>query len=117
MTEYRPEPTDAEIVGGDYQPYQSHQPHQGVAAEHAAVARQTPSTVPARTGDEEEDNLLDQTAGSHQFVLAIVSLGTGIPITAIAAETVQPGLLGLAIAWAGIIGVNMTHSLARRRRR
>ena len=41
---------------------------------------------------------------TRSFVLAIVSLGTGIPITAIAAGT--EGLPGLAIAWAGIVLVN-----------
>ncbi|HIT74449.1 MAG TPA: hypothetical protein IAA98_02570 [Candidatus Avipropionibacterium avicola] len=110
MTEYRPEPTDAEIVGGEYQPYQTHPPQQDAQLVPRTVATPTP------VGTEEDDDSEDS-AGSHQFVLAIVSLGTGIPITAIAAESVDPGLLGLAVAWAGIIGVNLTHYLARKRRR
>jgi phosphoribosylcarboxyaminoimidazole (NCAIR) mutase len=43
--------------------------------------------------------------------LAIVSLGTGIPITAIAAE--QGGVAGIALAWLGIVGVNVAHALRR----
>ena len=45
-------------------------------------------------------------AGDRQrsFVLAMVSLGTGIPISAIAVE--NGGLPGLLIAWAGIVLVN-----------
>jgi len=39
-----------------------------------------------------------------RLALAIVSLGTGIPITAIAAEA--GGVLGIAVAWLGIAGVN-----------
>jgi hypothetical protein len=42
---------------------------------------------------------------SEGLALAIVSLGTGIPITAIAGETA--GLPGLIAAWAGIVGVNV----------
>lgn len=41
---------------------------------------------------------------SERLALAIVSLGTGIPITAIAGET--GGLPGILVAWAGIVGVN-----------
>jgi hypothetical protein len=39
----------------------------------------------------------------QRFVVALTSLGTGIPITAIAADE---GLAGVAIAWVGIVGVN-----------
>ena len=42
----------------------------------------------------------------ERLALAIVSLGAGIPITAIAADAAQA--LGIAIAWAGIAAVNIT---------
>jgi hypothetical protein len=42
---------------------------------------------------------------------SIISLGTGIPITAIAAE--QGGVVGMLVVWAGIVGVNV--SFARRK--
>jgi hypothetical protein len=45
------------------------------------------------------------------LALAIVSLGTGIPITAIAAE--QGGVVGIIVAWLGIVGVNVAHGLRR----
>lgn len=51
----------------------------------------------------------------RQFILGIVSLGAGIPITAIsAAVTDVPGLI---VAWTGIVGVNVAHALGARRRR
>ena len=46
------------------------------------------------------------------LALSIISLGTGIPITAIAAE--QGGLAGIAFAWAGIVGVNVAHAWTAR---
>ena len=50
----------------------------------------------------------DERSGRRQrFVLGIVSLGAGIPISGIAATQAEPGLLGLAVAWAGIVGVNV----------
>ena len=49
-----------------------------------------------------------------QFALAIVSLGTGIPITAIAGGT--GGIAGIVAVWAGIVGVNLAHALTGRRR-
>jgi hypothetical protein len=48
---------------------------------------------------------------SSSFALAIVSLGTGIPITAIAAGTA--GVPGMIVAWAGIVGVNLAQRLKR----
>ena len=65
------------------------------AAEKRAVAKPTVSERASGVG-----------AG-----LAIVSLGTGIPITAIAAE--QGGVAGIALAWLGIVGVNVAHALRR----
>jgi hypothetical protein len=47
----------------------------------------------------------------QQFVIALTSLGTGIPITAIAAGT--EGAPGLVIAWAGIAAVNYVFSRQR----
>jgi hypothetical protein len=51
----------------------------------------------------------------HQrFVLGIVSLGAGIPITAISAALVDPGVVGVLISWMGIVGVNAAAALRRR---
>jgi hypothetical protein len=46
-----------------------------------------------------------------RLALSIVSLGTGIPITAIAAE--QGGTVGILIAWLGIVGVNVAQRFSR----
>ena len=55
----------------------------------------------------------EEERGPH-VALAIVSLGTGIPITAIAGGT--GGIAGILIAWAGIVGVNVAYALSERRR-
>jgi hypothetical protein len=53
---------------------------------------------------------------TQRFVLGIVSLGAGIPITAISGSVVEPGLLGIVIAWGGIVGVNIAAAVGARRR-
>ena len=54
----------------------------------------------------------DAGAGSgERLALAIVSLGTGVPITAIAAE--GGGALGVIAAWLGIAGVNFAYGRRR----
>jgi hypothetical protein len=50
-----------------------------------------------------------------QFQVALVSLGVGIPISAIAGGIAR--LPGLAVAWGGIAAVNLAHSLSQRRPR
>ena len=65
----------------------------------------------------DSDLELERTAQRQGFVLGIISLGVGVPITAISAINVEPGLLGIAVSWAGIVGVNVAHRLGHRRRR
>jgi hypothetical protein len=60
---------------------------------------------------------MERTTQTQSFVLGIISLGVGVPITAISAIQVEPGLLGVAVAWAGIVGVNVAHRLGTRRHR
>lgn len=50
---------------------------------------------------------------TQRFVIGIISLGTGIPITAIA--VVNGGLLETIVAWAGIVGVNGAFAWGSRR--
>ncbi len=49
-------------------------------------------------------------------MLGIISLGVGIPITAISANVVEPGIVGVLVAWAGIVGVNVAAAIRGRRR-
>ena len=58
----------------------------------------------------------ERSSRTQRFVLGIVSLGIGVPITAITATTVHPGILGVAVAWAGIVGVNVAAAINSRRR-
>ncbi|GAA1427509.1 hypothetical protein GCM10009616_04810 [Microlunatus lacustris] len=70
-----------------------------------------------RGSSADADVELERTAQRQGFVLGIISLGVGVPITAISASNVEPGLLGVAVAWLGIVGVNVAHRLGHRRRR
>jgi len=79
-----------------------------LAAYRTAELRQQTQVTQAETGEE-------KSARTQRFVLGIVSLGAGIPITAISSH--ESGLLGLAVAWAGIVGVNAVHALTGRSRR
>ena len=56
----------------------------------------------------------ERTSRRQRFVLGIVSLGTGIPVTAIAAMNTDPGILGVAVSWAGIAVVNLAAGWRRR---
>lgn len=58
----------------------------------------------------------ERTRRNQRFALGIVSLATGVPITAIAAVNVDPGGLGVLLAWAGIVGVNVAAGWNGRRR-
>ncbi|QGV80252.1 hypothetical protein [Streptomyces ficellus] len=54
----------------------------------------------------------DRPAGEHfgeRFGFAIISMVLAIPLSAI--SVVNAGLAGLAVTWAGIVGVNTAHSL------
>ena len=50
-------------------------------------------------------------------MLGIISLGVGIPITAISAGTVEPSIVGVLVSWAGIVGVNVAAALRQPRKR
>lgn len=77
------------------------------------AAMRTAELRVAAEGPKEPD--AERSARSQSFVLGIISLGAGIPITAIAADSAH--LPGIAVAWLGIIGVNVANSLSRRPRR
>ncbi|GAA3152421.1 hypothetical protein GCM10010466_49260 [Planomonospora alba] len=53
--------------------------------------------------------------GNGSVAVALGSLGIGIPLTAVAAA--EAGAGGLLLAWAGIVAVNLAHSLGRLRHR
>jgi hypothetical protein len=59
---------------------------------------------------------LEKTTRTHRFVLGIISLGVGVPITGISAYVVDPDILGVVVAWAGIVGVNVAAAVNSRRR-
>ena len=48
----------------------------------------------------------------RQFVLGIISVGAGIPITIVPMVAADNGLPAVVIAWLGIVGVNAAHAAA-----
>jgi hypothetical protein len=58
----------------------------------------------------------ERSSRTQRFVLGIISLGAGIPVTAIAATNTDPGIVGVAVSWAGIVGVNVVAAWGARRR-
>lgn len=62
-------------------------------------------------------NRAEQTGRGRQLALAIVSMVMGIPITAISANEVDPSIIGVAVSWAGIVGVNWVHARSLRKRK
>jgi len=59
-----------------------------------------------------------EAAGKRQLALGIVSLGAGIPTTAIALAVPENGelsFLSLIVAWGGITVVNLAHAFQSRR--
>jgi hypothetical protein len=63
------------------------------------------------------DQAAEQSGRKRQTALAIVSLVMGIPITGITASEVDPAIVGVAVSWAGIVGVNWVHARAIRKRK
>jgi hypothetical protein len=59
----------------------------------------------------------EQSGRGRQLALAIVSMVMGIPITAISASEVDPSIIGIAISWTGIVGVNWIHARSLRKRK
>ena len=70
--------------------------------------------VAATSGGRSMQQRAADAAGKRQLTLGIVSLGAGIPITAISAGIAD--LPGLCVAWAGIAAVNVAHALQNRHR-
>jgi hypothetical protein len=82
--------------------------------EQLVAMRTAELRVRSSTTDREYE--AEKTARSQRFVLGIVSLGAGVPITAIAGAMVDPGLAGVLVAWVGIVGVNIAAGWGNRRR-
>jgi hypothetical protein len=75
--------------------------------ERAIDARVEERVAESRRARQDDDGI----EGSR-LALAFVSLGTGIPITAIAAD--EGGVVGIVVAWLGIVGVNIASGVKRR---
>jgi hypothetical protein len=64
--------------------------------------------IERRLGERRTDFSRRDRGREGSFILAIVSLGVAIPITAIAVT--QAGLVGLVVVWIGIVAVNAVYN-------
>jgi hypothetical protein len=78
------------------------------------MEREIQRRVASTSGGRSMQQRAQEAAGKRQLALGIVSLGVGIPITAISAAIAD--LPGLTVAWLGIAAVNAAHALQGRRR-
>ncbi len=67
--------------------------------------------VEARSAEDKRRRRSSGPDSGQRLALAIVSLGTGVPITAIAAA--EGGVVGMLVVWCGIVGVNVANALRR----
>ena len=77
------------------------------------VERAIESRVAAQMTSARGERSFEAQRHKQQFVLGIISLGTGIPITAVAGAFAD--VSGIMVAWAGIAAVNVAHALQGRR--
>lgn len=87
----------------------------GLADRIEQLAAHRTAELRAQTEHAGADRAAEQSIRTQRFVLGIISLGTGVPITAIAASNTEPGLFGVVVAWAGIVGVNLAAGWRSRR--
>lgn len=76
------------------------------------VARRT-----AEVAETEEDRSYarkeETSTGDGRFIIALASLGAGIPITGI----VHDSVVSIVVVWGGLVGINVAAALRGRRRR
>ena len=89
----------------------------------AGLAEHVDELVAMRLADARlanQDRALDRederSSRTQRFVLGIISLGAGIPVTAITAGT-DLGITGTVVGWTGIVAVNLAAAWGNRRRR
>jgi len=76
----------------------------------AAVAARSASEVSQR----QHADRARSAAGPRQLALGIVSCVAGIPITAMTLAIDDGSLVAMVVGWAGLVGINVAHSLQGR---
>jgi hypothetical protein len=80
------------------------------------IAQRVDEQVAERLGSKPKASAREpagETRDNSSLVVSLVSLGAGIPITAISSS--EAGIAGLIVSWCGIAAVNVAHALSRRR--
>jgi hypothetical protein len=100
-------------LGPEYNEYVA----EGLAERVEDIAEARAAELRQQALDASRAQAAEQSGRGRQFALAIVSVVMGIPITAITATNVDPSVVGVAVSWAGIVGVNWIHARNLRRRK
>ncbi|MFL6046466.1 MAG: hypothetical protein ACJ72M_15295 [Propionibacteriaceae bacterium] len=100
-------------LGPEYNEYVA----EGLAERVEDIAEARAAELRQQALDASRAQAAEQSGRGRQFALAIVSVVMGIPITAITATNVDPSVVGVAVSWAGIVGVNWIHARSLRRRK
>ncbi|WP_152360147.1 hypothetical protein [Microlunatus speluncae] len=88
----------------------------GLAERIEFLAQQRAVELQSQQHLEHSEAAAERLNRNQRLALAIVSLGTGIPITAIAGAMVDPPLIGILVSWGGIVAINVANALGGRRR-
>ena len=75
------------------------------------MERAIEARVDARLAQREPRSSSGEGRGGPELMLAIVSLGVAIPLTAVSAATA--GFLAVLVVWMGLVGVNWAYSQRR----
>lgn len=89
----------------------------GLAERVEQLAQQRSAQLEQQQGRAQSEAEAERMTRNQRFALGIVSLGAGIPLTAIGANLIEPPLIGVLISWGGIVAVNAIHALGSRRNR
>ena len=100
-------------LGSEYNEYVA----EGLAERVEDIAEARAAELRQQALEASRAQAAEQSGRGRQFALAIVSVVMGIPITAITASEVDPSVVGVAISWAGIVGVNWVHARSLRRKK
>ncbi len=100
-------------LGSEYNEYVA----EGLAERVEDIAEARAAELRQQALEASRAQAAEQSGRGRQFALAIVSVVMGIPITAITASEVDPSVVGVAISWAGIVGVNWVHARSLRKKK
>lgn len=86
---------------------------ESLAARVEELVAQRSAVVDVSAEDREHARAEEKATGDGRFIIALASLGAGIPITGIVSDSA----FAMVIAWGGLVGINVAAAWGARRRR